>query len=120
MGEGKVSEDVLFHPLCRRKPGIIKNGNDIFQGAHHVLQSGADEFFFRTEIVPHGGDIHICFFRDGPHGGCLESFFTEDAGGYGDHFFFHLLTFAGEFFLSHNTFPFLALIVFLIKGRVFS
>ena len=80
MGEGKVSEDVLFHPLCRRKPGIIKNRNDIFQGAHHVLQSGADEFFFRTEIVPHGGDIHICFFRDGPHGGCLESFFTEDAG----------------------------------------
>ena len=46
--------------------------------------------------------------------------FTEDVGGYGDHLFFHLLTFAGEFFLSHNTFPFLALIVFLIKGRVFS
>ena len=58
----KVSEDALFSSALSAKAGNHQEQKRHFQGAHHVLQSGADEFFFRTEIVPHGGDIHICFF----------------------------------------------------------
>ena len=85
-GQVEVGEDVFLQSFPGGETGIIQVGNDVFQIAHHVFQSAADEFFLGAEVVAHGGDIYIGLPSYGADGGFFEALLLQDMYGGGNHF----------------------------------
>ena len=72
----EIGQNILGKTFFRRKPWIIQISNDVFEIAHHIIQSISDKLFLGSKIIFYRSNINSGFLGNNPYSGGLESLFS--------------------------------------------